>query len=68
MYIGCINSVVNHNFTLTIAHLLLQCLHRLICTTDYLRHTSGNPMAVAYSYCYKFLVLMNQVMPDIPNW
>jgi len=24
MYIGCVNSVVNHNFTLTRAHLLLQ--------------------------------------------
>jgi len=25
MYIGCVNSVVNPNFTLTRAHLLLQC-------------------------------------------
>jgi len=26
MYIGCVNSVVNHNFSLTRVH-LLQCLH-----------------------------------------
>ena len=55
MYIGCVNSVVNHNFTLTRAHLLLQCLHSL-CTymdilTTYCRDGgSGNPMAVAYSH------------------
>jgi len=45
MYIGCVNSVVNHSFKLTRAHLLLQCLHSLctymdIFTTDYLRHTA----------------------------
>jgi len=40
MNIGCVNSVVNHNFTLTRAHLLLQCYNSLctymdIFTTDY---------------------------------
>ena len=42
MYIGCVNSVVSHNFTLTRA---LQCLHTLwtymdIFTTDYQRHAA----------------------------
>ena len=71
MYIGCVNSVVNHNFTLTRA--LLQCLHSLctymdIFTTDYLPHTaggSGNPMAVAHSYGYKLFVATNTVDLDV---
>jgi len=45
MYTGCINSVVNHNFTLTRVHLLLQYLRSLctymgIFTTDYVHHTA----------------------------
>jgi len=65
MYIGCVNSVINHNFTLTRAapatavftqpmYMLLQCLHSLctymdIFTTDYLRHTAK--MVVVETLC-----------------
>jgi len=37
-----------------------------IFTTDYLPHTgSGNPMAVAHSYCYKLLPIQKQVCSGV---